>query len=143
MSIDNFYPRTPYYFLSNFSTSPFEFMGIEYQTVEHFYQAAKTITPEAAESIISASTAKEAKKLGKHVMIRTDWDDIKLGVMELALRLKFQDDYLRKKLLDTGEEHLEEGNYWEDRFWGTVDNIGENHLGKLLMKLREEYGQGN
>ena len=49
-----------------------------------------------------------------------------------------QNAELRIKLLETGNEHLEEGNTWGDRIWGTVNGVGQNRLGKILMRVREE-----
>jgi len=49
-----------------------------------------------------------------------------------------QNTELKKRLLSTGNEHLEEGNTWGDKIWGTVNGIGENRLGKILMRIREE-----
>jgi len=55
------------------------------------------------------------------------------------LRLKFtKHESLKEKLLATGDEELVEGNDWNDRVWGKVDGVGENHLGRLLMKIRAE-----
>ena len=64
--------------------------------------------------------------------------------MEELLRLKFAQPYLRDLLIATGEQKLIEGNYWHDNFWGSCScekcgDKGENHLGRLLMKLRSEY----
>ena len=76
--------------------------------------------------------------MGRQVKLRKDWEDIKLQVMENALRLKFQDSTLRKKLIATGDEELIEGNPWEDRYWGVCNGSGKNKLGKLLMKIRKD-----
>lgn len=65
-------------------------------------------------------------------------EDIKLQVMEKALRLKFQNPELRKKLIATGDKELVEGNPWGDRYWGVCNGSGKNKLGKLLMKIRKE-----
>lgn len=71
--------------------------------------------------------------------MRSDWEDIKLQIMEDLLVQKFAYPELKEKLLQTGDQLLVEGNYWGDTFWG-VDNKkgGLNHLGKLLMKIREQ-----
>ena len=49
-----------------------------------------------------------------------------------------QNEDLKEKLLATGNDILEEGNTWGDRVWGTVNGVGENRLGKILMRVREE-----
>ena len=88
--------------------------------------------------IAKATKPAKAKKIGRQVNLRKDWEDIKLQVMEKALRLKFQNPDLRKKLITTGDEELVEGNPWGDRYWGVCNGSGKNKLGKLLMKIRKE-----
>lgn len=127
-----------YAFLSNFYDSPFEVDGIKYPTVEHFFQAMKVTDPKDREVIAAAATPGQAKQLGRKVSLRADWEEIKIDIMKFALRCKFQVPELREKLLTTGDEELIEGNWWGDRFWGVCDGIGENHLGKLLMEVRQE-----
>jgi predicted NAD-dependent protein-ADP-ribosyltransferase YbiA (DUF1768 family) len=64
---------------------------------------------------------------------------MKLTVMETCVRYKFsQNTDLRAELIATGDAYLEEGNSWNDRYWGVCDGQGENHLGKILMKVRAE-----
>ncbi len=84
-------------------------------------------------------TPGEAKKYGRTVVMRSDWDEVKLEVMENIVRAKFmQLPYLREKLLLTEDIILEEGNTWGDTFWGVYDGEGTNHLGLILMKVRKE-----
>ena len=82
-----------------------------------------------------------SKRAGRRVKLRKDWEEVKLRIMEEVVRAKFlQHPDLANKLIDTGDEELIEGNCWNDRFWG-VDirtGIGENNLGKILMKVRSE-----
>ena len=84
------------------------------------------------------STPGEAKRMGRQVTLRKDWEDVKISVMEKGLRMKFAIPELRDKLLATGEEELVEGNWWGDTCWGVCKGVGANNLGKLLMKIREE-----
>jgi hypothetical protein len=70
--------------------------------------------------------------------MREDWDLVKVKVMEAIVRAKFEDPELATRLLATGDAELEEGNSWGDRFWGTVNGKGHNHLGKILMMVRAE-----
>ena len=127
-------------FLSNFFTSPFEGPdGTVFMTVEHYFQAMKTTDKIEFHTIASALTPGIAKRLGRRCLLREDWEQIKEKVMEDGLRFKFADPELRQKLIDTHPHDLIEGNWWGDRFWGVCDGIGENKLGKLLMKLRAEY----
>lgn len=128
-------------FLSNFWRSEVTLDGQEYSTVEHAYQAAKTFIPAERRKIKEASTPGIAKKLGRKVTLRSDWDEIRLKVMEDLLRQKFTKHYnLRLSLLATGDKYLQEGNTWGDDYWGydLKLNRGENNLGKLLMKIRKE-----
>lgn len=134
--IDKF--RGKYWFLSNFYESPIEDENITYPTVEHYFQAQKTLNREEKLKISKATKPAKAKKMGRQVNLRKDWEDIKLQVMEKALRLKFQDPALRKKLIATGDEELVEGNPWGDRYWGVYNGSGKNKLGKFLMKIRKE-----
>lgn len=129
-----------YFFLSNFSPVP---DGVWYEsmlfpTVEHAYQAAKTHNQEWRNVISSAATPGIAKKLGRKLILRADWEQVKLEVMESLLREKFSNPELRRQLLDTRDEVLIEGNDWGDTFWGICEGFGDNHLGRLLMKLRKE-----
>ena len=128
-------------FLSNFHPSPVWMYGLEYPTVEHAYQAAKTLDRAERERIRTAHTPGVAKRLGRVVKIRDDWNEFRLVAMEELLRRKFTTPQLNDQLLATGNKLLVEGNTWGDEFWGVCDSVGENHLGRLLMKIREELVQ--
>lgn len=139
--IDDF--RGCHHFLSNFHPSQVEMDGMVYPTVEHAYQAAKTDVPWIREKLTLAKTPAEAKRMGRTFPIRGDWDKVKVDVMLGLLRQKFTIPQLRRLLKDTGTEELAEGNTWHDVFWGVVvdsegKKVGENHLGRLLMQVREE-----
>lgn len=134
--IDNF--DGEYAFLSNFYESPMTIQGITYPTNEHFFQAMKTLDPSERKKIASAQTPGQAKRLGRQVKLRWDWEGVKEDVMLIGLRYKFSNPDLKEKLLATGNEELVEGNWWGDQYWGVCDGIGKNKLGKLLMKVREE-----
>lgn len=139
MSINSF--TGSYRFLSNFYHSPIVVDGIKYKTVEHAFQAMKATNTKDAKMIADASTPKEAKRLGRSIKMRSNWNPIRLDVMLRLLRLKFKNPTLRKALLDTGSRELIEGNDWGDKFWGKVGNEGKNHLGQLLMQVRNEVRQ--
>lgn len=109
-----------------------------YPTVEHAYQAAKTLDGGVRKSIRTAETAGKAKKIGNSLHLRSDWEDRKLPTMEELLRKKFNLPYLSRKLVGTSGELLIEGNTWGDHYWGVCDGWGENNLGKLLMRIRDE-----
>lgn len=136
--------REEYSFLSNFTylEKPLCGDGLSFPTVEHFYQAMKT-KDKSLRKVISEHPSKGLKKfVRENVTLRDDWDDIKLSVMEYGLRWKFSDNnpILKRKLLATKGVELVELNYWNDIFFGVClkTGEGENHLGKLLMKIREE-----
>lgn len=128
----------PYRFLSNFFPVQIEYEGQLYRSVEHAYQAAKSLDSEVRAGIASCSSPGTAKKAGQQMSLRNDWEEVKLSVMEELLRLKFSHEALKSLLLATDGHDLIEGNWWGDRFWGVCKGSGQNHLGKLLMKIREE-----
>lgn len=142
MDIDNF--SGTYAFLSNFYKSPVTFNGITAPTVEHMYQAAKTVDNSDAQFILESTTPAVAKRRGKTIKMVENWDEVKFGVMLTLVRLKFaQNPILAEKLIDTGDAKLIEGNWWHDVYWGVCNGKGENNLGKILMKVREEIYNGN
>ena len=132
----------PHMFLSNFWSCDVEFESITYASTEHAYQAAKTHDPVARARISTAQKPGEAKRLGTHVVLRPDWEEVKLGIMEGLLQQKFEPGTeLGEKLRATGSKILVEGNRWHDVWWGVCvckkhDGKGRNELGKLLMKIR-------
>lgn len=129
-----------YRFLSNFTPCQVTWEGELYPSVEHAYQSAKTTDGVWRKKIQAAPTAAAAKKMGKRVPLRSDWNNVRIGIMETLLREKFTwDEDLCKALLATGEDELIEGNWWGDTFWGICRGEGENVLGKLLMKIRQEF----
>jgi ribA/ribD-fused uncharacterized protein len=129
----------PYRFLSNFYPATVEFEGITYPTVEHAYQSAKTLDMNERKRIAALATPEEAKSEGRKLALRPDWETAKFDVMERCVRYKFtHNPELRQKLLETGDAILEEGNTWGDRVWGVYQGQGENRLGKILMKVRDE-----
>jgi len=130
-----------YRFLSNFHISEVRFEGVKYPTIEHAFQAAKTLDKEERKMIGIETTPGRAKRAGQRVTLREDWDKVKISIMLDLIRQKFKNDYiLKNKLLATGNQMLVEGNTWNDTFWGMdlKTNRGQNNLGKLLTKVREE-----
>lgn len=129
--------RGKYYFLSNFYAAPVVWDGVSYKNNEAAFQSAKVGREYRQE--FAELTASEAKKLGRKVPLRPDWENVKERIMyEICLAKFSQNEELKEKLLLTGECALEEGNTWGDKVWGTVNGEGENKLGKILMKIREE-----
>jgi ribA/ribD-fused uncharacterized protein len=128
-----------YRFLSNFHAASVEFGRIMFPTVEHAYQAAKSSDYHERKMIASLSSPGRPKEAGAKLSPRAGWDAMRLSIMEELLRQKFtRHPDLHAKLLATSNAILEEGNTWGDTFWGICDGSGENHLGKLLMKIRAE-----
>lgn len=125
-----------YRFLSNFYPAPVKLDDIEYPTVEHAYQAAKTFDPTQRFLVCIAPSPGRAKAAGRHLSLRSDWEQVKLEVMENLLRQKFRKNPLRTMLIETGDAELIEGNEWGDTYWGVCNGEGQNHLGQLLMKIR-------
>ena len=130
--------------LSNFWPVTVTVNGILFPSVEHAFQACKTFDLEWKEKIRTASTPGKAKRLGRAALLRIDWDDIKIDVMEGLVRQKLTAlPDIQELLLETGSEVIAELNDWGDTFWGmTVDDdwvlTGRNELGKIWMKLRGE-----
>ena len=127
-----------YAFLSNYSASPFRIDYVLFPTMEHYFQANKADNQNDYLHIAYAPTPVEAKRLGRKIQLRSDWEEIKDKVMLTGLRKKFANPELRNLLLATGDEELIEGNYWGDTYWGVCNGVGQNKLGKLLMQVREE-----
>jgi len=123
-----------HFWLSNFSECTVFYGDFGFETVEHAFQAAKW--PVEKWPQFRGITAGQAKRLGRQAPRLKDWDQRRVEVMRTCLASKFRNPELRAKLKATGTVHLEEGNTWGDRYWGTVDGKGENMLGKLLMELR-------
>jgi ribA/ribD-fused uncharacterized protein len=126
-----------YGFLNNFYPSAFHWNGKLWKTVEHAYQAGKTHNINQINLIHSAPTPNIAKRLGQSIIKRPDWDQYKLSFMEELIELKFNNPFLAHKLLETGDAILIQNNKWGDRFFGVYQGAGMNHLGLILMKVRE------
>lgn len=122
-------------FLSNFYYAEMMYDGACYPTAENAYQAAKT-TNHAERKPFRYYKPGDAKRAGRRLILRSNWDEIKISIMQDVLQAKFSNRILYQKLLNTGDQELIEGNYWNDRFWGVCRGRGENHLGQLLMKIR-------
>jgi N-glycosidase YbiA len=143
-------------FLSNYYDAPITIDGEAWRSTEFYYQAQKSHDPEYREVVRNAKSADHAKGIGsdprrskkarkrswfhgRHDALRTDWHDVKLTVMETAVRAKFHlNPQLQALLLATGDAELVEDSA-HDPFWGVGrDGRGENRMGRLLMKVRQE-----
>jgi ribA/ribD-fused uncharacterized protein len=130
--------RGEFSFLSNLYESTIYVDGERYASVEHAYQAHKTLDPWSRKLVREARTSRDAKRLGKSVTLRGDWEAIKVDLMRSFVRKKFENPFLRPLLLATGDADLVEGNTWGDTFWGVCRGEGQNWLGRLLMEVRDE-----
>lgn len=131
--------RKEYYFLSNFYPTKVMFDGLTYDNSEAAYQAQKVTMPELKRVFLGVSGAK-AKEISHEIVVRADWHDVSLDLMEHIIRAKFEQNMdIRNKLLDTCNAELIEGNVWNDTFWGVCNGVGENHLGKILMSERAHW----
>ena len=137
----------PYAFLSNFYPCEFVWDDIVWKHSEGAYQAAKTLERDGRLIMSRIHKPGETKALGKRITLREDWNEVKDGIMLDIVRAKFRQNLdLAQKLVDTGDAVLEEGNYWNDRYWGVCPAgsvHGQNKLGKILMIVREELKQGD
>lgn len=139
LSITSF--RGNYAFLSNFYPAPVIYLGKRYANNEAAFQAQKTSCAKEQQRFCLPylTDPAKAKSLGRKVTLRPDWDAMKIQCMyEICMCKFFQHTELRDALLATGNTLLVEGNTWGDYFWGQVDGIGENHLGIILMDIREK-----
>jgi len=125
-----------HHFLSNFHSCQTIYKGVTFQNSEAAFQAQKE--PARAHEFANLEPG-ASKKLGFKVKLIPNWDKLKDQVMYDVVKAKFsQNPDLLTQLLATGDVHLEEGNTWRDRYWGTVNRCGQNKLGCILMRLRAE-----
>lgn len=134
--IDDF--NCEYYFLTNFFEAQIEYEGLTYTNNEAAFQATKTLDKEIRKEFQTYNPA-WAKYKGRQLDLRADWEDIKDNVMYEICKIKFtKHPNLKKQLLATGDQLLVEGNDWDDTYWGVCGGIGQNKLGKILMRIRKE-----
>jgi len=116
------------------------YKGIEYATSEHAYMSAKSDDMEWKSRCADKQVpAKVIKRESKDIILIDNWELFKFFVMSEVIDIKFSLEPFRSQLLATGDVGIEEGNTWNDLFWG-VDNYtrkGHNHLGNILMEKRD------
>ena len=126
-----------YDFLSNFYECPILWKGNLYRNSESIYQSYNTLDNVPFD--FTKTTGSQAKKISKKLNVRPDWNKIKFDLMYEICQEKFnQNTDIAQKLMNTGDAILIEGNYWGDTYWGKCNGVGQNNLGKILMKIREE-----
>ncbi len=125
---------------SNMTKVDIEIDGKIYKSTENYYQSQK-LENWKDRLYIADLDPHISKKEVRNYNIRKDWDDVKIDVMKKALIAKFTKPYWKTLLLSTDNEPIIEWNNWNDKFWGVSvkDNKGQNHLGNLLMDIREEF----
>ena len=130
--------------LSNFRPSPLEYDGLTFPSAEAAYQAQKTLDKEDRKRF-EEYDPKKAKKEGRKLVLRDDWDEVKYEIMVSVVYAKFtQNNELKEFLISTGDEELlEDTTRWHDNVWGSCncekcrDIPGQNLLGKALMEVRD------
>lgn len=131
--------RGEYAFLSNFYSAPVTYKGVTYLNSEAAFQAQKVSSDSPFKDMFPELSPSEAKKLGLRVPLISDWEKLKDQFMYEVCTLKFiQNEDLKERLLATGDAKLIEGNDWGDTYWGVCRMIGQNKLGEILMRVREE-----
>jgi predicted NAD-dependent protein-ADP-ribosyltransferase YbiA (DUF1768 family) len=151
-------------FLSNFHMTDIPYKGIVYPSTEHAFQAQKVMNLNVRREIAALDTPGKAKRMGKKVKLRPDWEQVKdeemyeevetrkpkkqFKVVPTKSKTKplydvcfvkfFSDPELNEMLQATGDAELIEGNTWGDKYWGVCRGEGQNKLGKILMRVREE-----
>lgn len=133
-----------FYVFDSFSAYAVEIWGHVFPTAEHAYQWRKFINvkPELAEQIRTANSPTMVKKTSDANKEHADPEFylIRVSFMEEIVRAKVsQHEKAQKALRETeGREIIE--NSPVDSYWGTGPNgDGENHLGKIWMRIRDEY----
>jgi len=129
-----------YEWLSNFKPCIIVLDGIEYSSVEHAYVSAKSDSIEWKEFCRTELNPAIIKKQGRELTLPSDWDVKKLVIMKLCIDQKYDQEPYRSKLIETGSEYIQEGNWWNDTYWGvclkSTPPVGSNILGKLIMEKR-------
>lgn len=137
MAITEF--RGKYFPFSNFFNQKVEYNNLTFINNEAAFQAQKTLDEDIKKEFCNIF-AGDAKRKGKEVNLREDWESIKDNIMyELVLYKFSQNKNLKLLLIETGQEELIEGNSWGDDYWGVpFGKTGQNKLGKILMRVRSE-----
>lgn len=136
--------RGEYRWLSNFAPCKILLDGVEYPSVEAAYMSAKSNDLSWKEFCSDRNnTAGQIKKASRGVKLVPNWEQIKLQVMRDCVIQKFNQEPYKTKLKNTGNVKIQEGNMWNDKFWGVClkTGFGLNHLGKIIMEIRDDKKQ--
>ena len=129
-----------YNFLSNRFNCKVVWRGLKYGSAEAAFQSSKC-ADETERKVYASCSVDTAIQKGKEQVPYPEWEEEQLDIMESILEAKFeQSPTLMKKLADTGNSILINGNNKHETYWGAdlYSWEGENYLGKLLMKIREK-----
>lgn len=132
--------------LSNFTPCHIHLDGRDFSSVEHAYMSAKSDDTNWKDFCETERSAGLVKKRSRNIQLVDNWEDIRVDVMRECISQKFENPSLKEKLLSTGNIHIQEGNMWNDKFWGVClkTNKGQNILGKLIMEKRTQLlGENN
>ena len=140
-----YFYENEFYPLSNFSAFRLLWEGMDFDTSEHAYHWTKFTGVRQPDgqiiqsAIVRARSAHAAFKIAQDAaaLVRLDWPAVKESIMLQILWAKAeQHEYVRRKLLETGERLLVEDS-WRDAWWGLgPDGTGANRLGHLWMEIR-------
>lgn len=128
--------------LSNFAPVQIKLDGLIFPSIEHAYMSAKSDDDSWKKFCANEkNTAGKVKRASRSIELVEDWETKKLEVMAECIKQKFSQEPYKTKLFATGKQHIQEGNRWGDKFWGVClkTNNGENHLGKLIMNVRDTH----
>jgi predicted NAD-dependent protein-ADP-ribosyltransferase YbiA (DUF1768 family) len=102
--------------------------------------SAKSNNPNWKEICQATAKPGEVKRASKHIKLRDDWETKKIDVMWECLCQKYNQEPFKSKLMATGTKTIQEGNYWNDKFWGVClkTGHGKNKLGRMIMKIRRD-----
>lgn len=130
--------------LDNFAPFGLTMDNEYFQTSEHAFQYLKFVdtNKEVAESIKKSFSPNDARSIAHENKASrlANWSDIKYEKMEEVLKLKVEQNPIVKEcLLNTKDYLIAECCIDEDTDWGVDNNNqGENNLGKIWMKIRDE-----
>lgn len=137
-TIDRF--KGEYDFLCNRFACRFVWQGLKYGNAEAAFQSSKCVDELERKAFCTCSADRAALK-GREIVPPAGWENERLGIMESVLTAKFeQNPNLMKSLVETGNRRLINGNNKGEIFWG-IDLYswrGENHLGEILMTIRNK-----
>lgn len=132
------YMRNEYAFLSNYYPCDVEYEGLKFKNSEAAFQAQKEISLKKRAEYCDLPP-NEAKRKGRQAILRPYWDEIKDQIMYEVVLAKFTQNEDFKEALMAVTEEIVEDNHWNDTYWGRCNGVGQNKLGKILMKIRKQF----